>query len=166
MAKQQKEPGRRGHGGVFQMSYGQGRHTKTWYVRYRKGGKQINESSKSTDRQVAEQLLLKRLGAIAEGKWTPGRQDKTTWDELAADLVIEYQVNGRRSLDRLQRGLHHLRGFFGGQRAVDITTARVTEYKLHRQQDGAANGTINRELANLKRMFTWGSRTRSAPGIP
>src|SRR5262249_1138567 len=38
-------------------------------------------------------------------------------------------------------------------RAQDITTDRITAYVVARQAERAANGTINRELAALKRMF-------------
>jgi integrase len=168
MAKQKAEsPGRRGHGGVFRMAYGQGRHTSTWYIRYRRGGKQYNESSGSTDRRVAEQLLLVRLGAVADGKWVPPKGDKTLWDELAADLVTEYRANKRRSLDRLEDSLTHLRGFFAMQKAATITTARINAYISQRQtEDEAAAGTINRELAALKRMFRLGRQADKVNKIP
>jgi len=50
--------------------------------------------------------------------------------------------------------LAHLLPFFGPQRALQVTSSRVTEYKVKRQASGAANGTINRELSALRRMFS------------
>jgi len=50
-------------------------------------------------------------------------------------------------------GLTHLKEFFGDARAQDITTDRITAYVVTRQAERAANATINRELAALKRMF-------------
>jgi len=47
----------------------------------------------------------------------------------------------------------HLDDFFGGQRALGLTTGRIREFIANRQADGASNGTINRELALLRRMF-------------
>jgi len=41
---------------------------------------------------------------------------------------------------------------------ADITTNHIQSYILQRSDDGAANGTINRELAALKRMFHLGAR--------
>src|SRR6185295_5499326 len=38
-------------------------------------------------------------------------------------------------------------------RASAVTTDRVKNYVATRREEGAANGTINRELACLKRMF-------------
>src|SRR2546427_7494186 len=57
------------------------------------------------------------------------------------------RVSAKRRIDQ------HLAPFFGGSRAVDITTDRVRAYTVERRGQGASNATINRELASLKRMF-------------
>lgn len=72
---------------------------------------------------------------------------------MAADLLNEYAVNRRKSAGRNERSIEHLRDFFGGFRAVDITTDRIRAYIAQRQETEAGNATINRELAALKRMF-------------
>ena len=48
--------------------------------------------------------------------------------------------------------------FFGGMRATQITTPKVKEYILSRLSENASNGTINRELTNLKTMFNLASK--------
>jgi integrase len=75
-------------------------------------------------------------------------------------------VNGKKSADRLQFALVHLRGAFAGQKAVCLTTARITTYMKARQQAGAANATINRELATLKRAFQLGLRSNMVGRVP
>ncbi len=84
-------------------------------------------------------------------------------------LIIDYEINGKRSLESVRLSIRHLREFFGLDRAVDITADRVAKYVRERQREGAANGSINRELAALKRAFTLATRAGklgSAPYIP
>jgi hypothetical protein len=50
----------------------------------------------------------------------------------------------------------HLAPFFGFMRPVNVSTDLVNRYIDKRQQDGASNATINRELAVLKRAFHLG----------
>jgi integrase len=81
------------------------------------------------------------------------RPEKVRFEELAEDFLNDYRINGKRSLDKAQRSVKHLQGFFGGMRAIDITTDKVRAYIKVRQEEGYANAEINRELAALKRMF-------------
>ncbi len=73
-------------------------------------------------------------------------------------LVEDYRANGRRSLERIEGALKHLRGFFGDHFAIDITSDRITSYIKWRQDEGAAAATINRELAALRRAFRLAAR--------
>jgi integrase len=126
------------------------------------------EASGTDKEQEARRLLKQREGAAVEGRVIDPRADKVTVRELADDLKAEYAANGRRSLDRLGFSLAHLLPDLGGYRAVRLSTAHVTAYTVARQQAGAANATINRELAALKRMFRLaiqGEKIHRAPHI-
>lgn len=59
----------------------------------------------------------------------------------------------RKSVRRLNDFITHLSTHFKQLRASAITTDHAKKYVASRREDGAANGTINRELACLKRMF-------------
>jgi hypothetical protein len=123
-------------------------------VKYYRGGKPYQESSRSTKETDAKRLLRLREGQVAEGKF-PGLQvDRIRFEELVEDFKTDYRMNGRKSLSRATRSIGHLQGFFERMRVVDITSGRIKEYVVLRQEQKAANATINRELSALKRMFS------------
>ncbi|MGE5113256.1 MAG: tyrosine-type recombinase/integrase [Acidobacteriaceae bacterium] len=127
---------------------------RLWWVKYYRNGKPFRESSKSPSRSGARRLLQKREGEIGTGSFLGPTTERVRFEELARDLLNEYQANGRKSLVWARRRIErHLTPFFGGLRAIDITTDRVRAYSVRRQERGASSGTINRELAALKRMF-------------
>ena len=128
---------------------------RIWWMRYYRNGKRHEESARTTKKTEAERQLKLREGDVAKGLPVSPQIGRMTFDEAAADLVTEYTVNGRRSLVGLKVRLKiGLRPFFTGKRMAGLTTADVRAYVAQRQKDGAANATINRELAALKRMFT------------
>lgn len=62
-------------------------------------------------------------------------------------------MNERKSGRRLNDYLIHLSHSFNNLRASSITTDKIQASIQKRKAEGAANGTINRELGCLKRMF-------------
>ena len=134
------------------------RRGKTLWVQYYRNGKAYRESAKSAKETDARRLLKTREGEIAAGMIPGIYFDKVRFDELAEDYLTDYKVNGRKSLWRAEISVNHLKANFEGMRATDITTARVKEYVAARLEEGAENGTINRELAALKRMFSLGAK--------
>jgi integrase len=129
-----------------------------YWVKYYRAGKPYRESSKSEDEGKAKRLLKLREGEIVMGNF-PGLQgQRVRFEEIKGDLINDYKVNGKRSLGRLERSLKHLKAFFEGYRAIDITTDRINVYILQRQEGGAENATINRELSALKRMLNLARR--------
>jgi len=126
----------------------------TWWIKYYRAGKPFYESSRSTKIGNAKRLLQKREGQIIEGKFTGVKADRVRFEDLAEGFLTDYKTNGKRSLDSAERCVAHLKTCFAGRRAVELTTPGIRDYMAQRQSAGAANGTINRELAALKRMFS------------
>jgi integrase len=125
-----------------------------WWLKYRLHGRLVRESSGSPKEGEARTLLKQCEGAAVEGRPVIPRVEKVTVGELLDAVSAEYQANGRRSVDRLAFSLAHIRPVFGPRRAVHVSVADVTAYVVARQQAGAANAIINRELAALKRAYS------------
>ena len=133
------------------MTYKRG---DTFWIKYYRDGKPFYESVKSDKRTDAKELLKRREGQIAEGKFPGLRVEKVTFEELARDFLNDYRMNAKKSIDRAEGVVKNLRSHFGGLRAKGITTDLIKKYIVARQADEATNATINRELSALKRMFS------------
>jgi integrase len=81
-----------------------------------------------------------------------------SFDELADDFLRDYRINQRKSLVRAERSTGHLKGYFEGFKISHITTPHIQAYIETREEEGAANASINRELSALKRMLNMGAR--------
>ena len=137
----------RGMGRIFQRG-------PIYWIAYYHRGQEHRESSHSESEKEARRLLKKRIGEVGTGRFTGAREERLTFEDLAKALVTEYEVNRRRSIRSVRLSISHLRKFFGLDRIVDITTDRIKAYAANRQREEAANASINRELAALKRMFS------------
>ncbi len=130
------------------------RKSRFLWIKFYRDGRPIRESTRTEKESEARRILRQREGDVAAGRPVLPRADRVRFEELADDLLNDYRVNRKRSLDRAERSAEHLRSYFGGWRAVNITTPAIRAYIDKRQQEGAKNATINRELAALKRMFS------------
>ena len=129
-----------------------------YWLKYYRNGKPYYESSKSTKEADAKRLLKNREGEISQGKLPGIHFDKVRFDELAEDLLTDYRINSKKSLDRLELSISHLTEAFEGMKITNINTPRIKRYIQDRRDEGAANASINRELAALKRMLNMGAR--------
>jgi integrase len=129
---------------------------KTWWIKYYRNGKSFRESSGSNKQMVAKKLLARREGEVAQGKVPGVLFDRVTFDELANEFLRDYKINQKRSLVKAERSVRRLATAFEDMSASHITTPKINAYIQGRLDDGAANATINRELAALKRMFNLG----------
>jgi integrase len=136
---------------------------RIWWLRYRVGGREHEESSHSTRRREAQKLLDKRQAELSVGILTAPDTKRVTFSDLADMVRSDYQVRGRRSLDRLEISIAHLADYFGACRALSITTDRITGYERERLESGASRSTVNAELAALRRAFNLAVKARRLP---
>lgn len=148
----------RGLGLVYQPTYldkrtGEHKTAATWWIQYYIRGRRYPESSGSTNRPDAVNLLKRRIGDVGQGRGIGPQAEKTTFEHLAQILIDDYRANGRPSLKRIKAAIGHLRKFFGDAYPLDMTSDRIASSVAYRQEENAAAATVNRELAALKRAF-------------
>lgn len=147
---------RRGSGSIWKRG-------STFWIKYYVDGQPIRESAKTKDAGAARRFLNARLGEIAAGRFAGPAAERVTYDDLAAALIRDYEMNGKRSLYWVRIKIEkHLTPAFKGRRAHAITTAAVEDFKTARlavRPRRPSNGEVNRELALLKRMFNLGIQT-------
>ena len=161
----------RGDGRIYQRG-------PVWWIEYWHNGKQVRETSNGvvykadgtksdgTIRQVAEKLLKERRRTAGTPHFIGPKAERVTFEDLAAMYLTDYTVNRRRSLDHAERYVKKLRGAFGLDRALAITTDRIEAYKAGRLAEGLQPGAVNRELAALRRMFSLAMRAGKLPHRP
>jgi len=161
---------------------------RVWLVRVYRGrdpqtgkrqyeGHTIHGTKKDAQTWLNGKLRERDLG-------TPASMSHTFMGALLDDLLADYKINGKSYswVDDVVRV--HLRPFFGGMKAARIGTDQIRAYtakrqqpqtrtygKLKREYGPASNGTINRELALLRRAFNLGrmstpAKVAAVPFIP
>ena len=139
----------RGLGGIYKRG-------SVYWIRYRHRGKQYRESARSTERRDAVRLLKQRVADLSQGRPSPADEERVTFDQIAADYIADRTLKNvpQPRLQWSRARVAHLKAFYGGMRAVEITTATMREYAKVRRTGGAEPGTVNRDLGVLSRMFT------------
>ena len=124
-----------------------------WYVRYETDGQIIRESTRQESRKLAESILRKRRTAVAEGRHLESKKKiRMTFSELCGWY---WQQHGRLKKSHSVKGvLERLQSFFGNKPLTCITPDQVAEYRRVRlDRDGVTEGTVNRDLQELRGMF-------------
>jgi integrase len=163
----EKKIGLRGMGRVYHQ-----RDCKTWMIQYYDRGSRIRESTGTTDKKKALDVLKERLGEVVTGTFAGAQVKRVRVSELATAFLDSQRMNKAKGAKHAeQRWKKHLDPYFGRCRAADLRTDHVWAYTKKRSEAGAANATINRELASLKRVLNFARKDsppkiRAVPHIP
>ena len=75
-----------------------------------------------------------------------------TIEWLLSAVVTDYKANGRRAVAEVDRYKARLAAYFGPDRdAATLSADEIDVYAESRRKEGAAVGTVNRELSCLRR---------------
>ena len=127
---------------------------KVYWIEYYDLNKKRRRERIGPNRQVAEARLAEVKRQLAAGKFIPEASMGTMlfseyWEKHYMPWVSS--VNSPRWTQRKQEIYRlHLAPVFGACKLKDITRADVEAYMRQRLQEGAASGTVNREVAVLK----------------
>ncbi len=162
-------------GSIYRNKYrdkktGELRESAVLWIKYYRNGVMMRESSDSEKEKDAKRLLKLREGDVERGVPITPRIGKIKFEELAQDVVNDYKMNERATVEETERRFRlHILPQFGRRRASAINTSDVIKFTAERQAAGAANAEINRELAAIKRAFvlaTKSGKLLTRPHIP
>jgi hypothetical protein len=153
----------RGTGRVYRQ-----KRSSMWWIQYYRKGVMYRESTRSSDKREATRVLILRLAAVSEETILEAQLERVRIADLAEDFFREARINGQPASDAESSWRLHLEPFFGQLRAKQVSDHWVDEYIYKRQQSGAANATIKRELGILRRMFdlAHGARPPKVSSVP
>jgi integrase len=132
--------------------------SQVYWVKYYKDGKPLRESTKTTNYDDAVAFLADRMADVTKGKTPNIKLNRVKFSDLSEDFLSDYRINGRKSLKRAEISIAHIKAFFGNMLVIELDSSKVMKYIEHRMGADISNGTINRELAALKRMLNLGAQ--------
>src|SRR5438132_573003 len=141
-----------GLGGLFRRRsrHQKGQVLETWWLRYSVNGRQVRESSGTTVRTDALDMLRVKLAKVAKHEINVDRERLTVRD-LMETLVARYEQKGRASLKTGMRATAKLwTAELGDVRAVHVTNKMLERIIATWKVSGA---TVNRRLAALRHAY-------------
>lgn len=116
----------------------------------------IGCESDGTTRTQAEEFIAKAREEAKKGRLNlpKGRKIALLFSEAAEKYLSRSEQEDGKNLAGKKKCLHlHLTPFFADSPLGKIHSFDVERYKKFRKEQGAANGTVNRELATLSHLF-------------
>lgn len=140
----------RGDGRIFQRK-------DIWWIAYYHRGKEVRESTHSTDEKDAEKLLKHRRNEVGADKlgvkaFVGPKQDRVMVSELLDALEKDHEIRGKKTADFISH-LKPIRNAFGDLRAVDCTETVIDRVISEWLKKKRSPGTINREMQLLGQAF-------------
>lgn len=144
-----------------------------WWAQYYYRGQQVRITTGETEEKKAAKILKRKLAEVETGVHTDSRNLR--YEDLRAAYMLDYQVNDRKSLRRDDEGnprldaVTRLDDFFSGIRASDVDADFIRKFIADQQKRALSNGSINRSISALRRMFNQAveeGKLRTVPHFP
>jgi integrase len=157
------------------MVYKQPR-SKFWWYKFAWRGELVRESTKQTNKRVAEQMEAAHKTALAKGE--VGIRDRKPAPTLAQFAERDFLPYARSTFAAKPKTLAYYSTGYKSLLAYEklaespldrITAEQVSGFVAKRQEQGLQVASINRELQVLRRMFhlaqEWGKVERALPKV-
>lgn len=154
-----------------------GRLLPNWYIAYYDlNGKQIQGSSKSPIKSVAERMLRKKLEEVEHG--VPVEQSrKLKYEDIRELLVLHYKNNNvglitrtpaksRKDKKDYVYGFDHLDPWFKNTAVRNINSPLLRKLQAHLLEKKLSNASCNRVMALLRRMMNLARKDGLIPAVP
>ena len=143
-----------------------------WWCKYYSHGEAVRVSTGEAreNEKKAAKFLRRKLGEVAAGIHPDTR--RLSYEDLRAAYYRDYEINGRKSLRRDAEGKPYLDkvvrldGFFRGWLSAEIDADSVRKFIADQQKQSLSNGSINRSIAALKRMFNLARQDGALRTVP
>ena len=150
--------------------------SKNWWYKFNWNGVPIRESTKQSNKRVAEQMEAAHKTALAKGEvGIRERKVVPTLREFAEKDFLPYVRSTfaakRKTKEYYEYGVKSLLADdkLAGEKLDAITSEKVAGYVAKRQEAGLQVSSINRELQVLRRMFhlaqEWGKVDKVLPRV-
>lgn len=137
----------------------------SWVIQYFVDGQRKREVVPTRTRKQAELALAKRKIEIKEGRfWEKKNQKHIKFKNWANNYIKLKENQGRRTLYVIKLHVKHLMEHFGEYELSNITSSMIEDYLSRRRKELTRSGqlispaSVNRELAQLKNIFTEAQR--------
>lgn len=158
----------RGSGGLFKMP-----NSRFWYGQFYDADGRPRRFSTHTDVKSEAAAVLRRMMSESErGLPFHGDVRKMVYEDLRKALLRNYAERGNKSLETYADGEETIWGlkavdtYFKEKPVTKITTDSARDFAEQLTKAGAANGTVNRSLALLRRMLNIAHEDGKLTSVP
>jgi integrase len=133
--------------------------SECWQMCFFLEGKKVRESTGTSNKKIAQRILDKTRGKVAEGKYNKVLKSHMPFFELVDQFIEKHSRVEKKSFKRDEVIGEALKKFFGKIPIGQITALDIKEWRRRRSQHVTNKGTpikkasLNRELAFMKTMF-------------
>jgi integrase len=143
--------------------------SKVWHACWSDAaGRRQQETTGHVDRAEANKFLRKRMTAVDNDEAVTAKTGKITVSAALAAVIDDKKLNGCRWITEPERMIagHIVPGLGGRRKLASVGVLELRAYSAKRVAEGAANATVNRELALLRRAFKLAHRAKSVSSVP